>query len=192
MNAGMRILLSTIGTISKINPGDKLIVKNKSIVIDKRWIQWYRRKIDGESRHSTILFLEELYSEIKDRIDNIILNLENNKKINEMNYPLIKDEFESLCENIPEYESDKKEINNESYRILRSIANALGKSHKGIKNLIVTYDNDTSIISRLEFIIEIDIMETYIKIKKLLPKEFLPDKFLFDKNKIENCSVNVN
>ena len=61
MNARMRILLSTLGTISKINPGDKLIVKNKSIVIDKRWIQWYRRKIDGESRHSTILFLEELY-----------------------------------------------------------------------------------------------------------------------------------
>ena len=157
----MRNLLSTLGTISKINPGDKLIVKNRNITIDNRWIQWYRRKLDGESRYSTISFLEELYTEIKDKVNSIINNLNNSST-------------------------------DDNYKILKSVANAIGKSYTGIKNLIITYDNDSSIVSKLEFIIEIDIIETYIKIKKILPKEFLPDKFIFDKNKIEECSVNVN
>ena len=167
----MRNLLSTLGTISKINPGDKLIVKNRNLEIDKRWIQWYRRKIDGEGRYSSVLFLEELYSEIKDRINIIIINLENNNKINTIDHNSIEDDSKLII----------KEKNIENYRILRSIANSLGKSYKGIKNLMVTYDNDTSVISKLEFIIEIDIIETYIKIKKSLPDEFIPDKFMFDK-----------
>ena len=154
----MRNLLSTLGTISKINPGDKLIVKNRNITIDNRWIQWYRRKLDGESRYSTISFLEELYIEIKDKVNSIINNLNNSST-------------------------------DDNYKILKSVANAIGKSYMGIKNLIITYDNDSSIVSKLEFIIEIDIIETYIKIKKILPKEFLPDKFIFDKNKTEECKI---
>ena len=122
----MRNLLSTLGTISKINPGDKLIVKNRNITIDNRWIQWYRRKLDGESRYSTISFLEELYTEIKDKVNSIINNLNNSST-------------------------------DDNYKILKSVANAIGKSYKGIKNLIITYDNDSSIVSKLEFIIEIDI-----------------------------------
>ena len=156
----MRNLLSTLGTISKINPGDKLIVKNRNITIDNRWIQWYRRKLDGESRYSTISFLEELYTEIKDKVNSIINNLNNSST-------------------------------DDNYKILKSVANAIGKSYKGIKNLIITYDNDSSIISKLEFIIEIDIIETYFKIKKILPKEFLPDKFIFDKNKTEECENSI-
>jgi len=65
------------------------------------------------------------------------------------------------------------------YRLLRSIANALGRSHRGIKNLITTYDKDSNIEARLESIMDVDIKDVYADISKALPEEYKPEIFLF-------------
>lgn len=150
----MQDLLSTLGMIAKISPGDKLLVKSKYIGVDQRWLQSIRRTMDGESREATLNRLTEIYREIHEKI-------------------------RIMVENIEKYKKDGERNLNDVYRILRSTANSLAKSNNGIKSLISTYDMDSSLTSRLESIREIYIKDIYNDLYNLLPKEYTPDTYTF-------------
>lgn len=154
MDLRMQDLLSTLGMLAKIAPGDKLIVKSKYIGIDQRWFQSIRRTMDGESRDATINRLVEIYREVQEKIQIMTENVENCKKDGGRNL-------------------------NDSYKILRSTANSLAKSNDGIKSLISTYDIDSSLTSRLESIREIYIKGIYSDLYDLLPKEYKPNTYTF-------------
>jgi len=168
MDIRMRALLPTLVMISKINPGEKLIVRSKYISVDLRWGQWYRRLWDGEGRERTLERLIEIYSEIRQKVSLILYEMDsaNDEKKYEINdttsYPFRTRNLKEL------------------YRTLQSVANALGKSHKGIKNLITTYSDDSHTVSMLESIMDNDIKDIYREISNALPEIYKPEVFIFD------------
>ena len=119
MDIRMRELLPTLVMISKINPGEKLIVKSKHISVDKRWGQWCRRLWDGESREVTLQRLTDIYSEIREKVFFLL------DEIDHENAHIMK----------------TRRSSKDTYRLLQSMANALGRSYKGIKNLMNTYSS---------------------------------------------------
>lgn len=151
----MQDLLAMLGTISKINPGDKLIVKSKHIGIDRRWFQLLQRFIEGECRESTISRLTEIYREVQEKINFMLITIETCKESD------VK---------------DNKNIN-DVYRALNSIVSALKQSNKGIQSLIQTYNSDSSFISRLESIRDIYIRDIYNEVYKSLPIEYKPEEY---------------
>jgi len=157
----MRELLSTLVMISKINPGEKLIVRSKYISVDNRWGQWYRRMWDGEGRENTVQRLIDIYSEIREKVSFYLNEID---LINAMNSSV----------------QNKSRNANDIYRLLRSIANDLAKSHRGIKNLITTYSDDSNTEARLESILENDIRDMYREISEILPEKYKPTIFLSD------------
>lgn len=157
----MRELLSILVMISKINPGEKLIVRNKHISVDNRWFQSILRTWEHESRENTVQRLIDIYSEIRGNVL-FLLNGIDNVDIKSSETRLYK--HRSI-----------KDI----YRLLRYIATALGRSYKGIKNLAATYSDDSNISARLESIMEVDIKDVYTDIAKTLPEDYKPEIILF-------------
>ena len=76
----MRELLPTLIMISKINPGEKLIVRSKHISVDTRWAKWCRRMWDGEGRETTIQRLTEIYSELRQKVSILLYETDNERK----------------------------------------------------------------------------------------------------------------
>ena len=171
MDLRMQDLLATLGTVSKINSGDKLIVRSKYIGIDRRWFQRLQRFMDGECRESTINRLTEIYREVQEKINIMLLNIDNHKK------------------------NENKNLN-DIYRTLNSTVMALKRSNKGIQNLIQTYNLDSSIVSRLESIRDIYIHDIYNEVYKFLPLEYKPEEYkqkdfinteIYSSNELKEC-----
>ncbi len=150
-------ILITLGTISQINRGDKLRVKGKNIDIDKRYGQFLWRFFDNEGKESTKEYLTTIYNEIKRRTEKSLSYIQRKK--------LPAD---------PEYVDECKNLKN--------IANALGKSFYGIKNLKNTYADCSSMISALNYIIDYVIRPLYLDIFAILKTDgkYTPMKFDFD------------
>ena len=155
----------TLETISQINRGDKLRVKGKSIDIDKRYGQFIWRYIDNEGRDSTKKYLIDTYSEIQRSARKSMEYIRQNKQNNKNSH------FIDECIK------------------LKNMANVLGKSFNGIKNLKNTYADCSSVVSSLNFIIDYIIKPVYFAICKELKfdEEYTPYKYSFDlKNNLDN------
>ncbi len=151
MDIRMQELLPTLGTISKINPGDKLIVKSKYVGIDQRWFQSMQRFMGGEGREATVNRLTDIYREVQENIYAMLEKIEKHKNENGRNLVDV-------------------------YRALRMISNTLGKSSKGIQSLMSTYETDSSLTSRLESIRDMFISDVYNEVYLSLPDEYKPDE----------------
>lgn len=156
MDIRMQDLLPTLSTISKINPGDKLIVKSKYIGIDQRWFQPMQRFMDGEGREATVNRLLDIYREVQEKIYVMLEKIEKYKKENGRNL-------------------------SDTYRSLRSVSNSLGKSSKGIQSLISTYETDSSLTSRLETIRDIYINDVYNEVYLTLPDKYKPESLILNR-----------
>jgi len=161
-------ILPTLGTIARINRGDKLRVKGKSIDIDNRYGQWILRFWDKEGRDSTIDHLKLVYKNTKNISDELLL--------------CVRDHAQT--------QKDSTVFRNKCRR-LKEIGNGLGKSFVGIKNLEFTYSDCPSILSELDYIISSIIEPLYEEIYNAMSKhpEFLPNKYKFDSDiRINNVS----
>ena len=172
----MRELLPTLIMISKINPGEKLIVRSKHISVDTRWAKWCRRMWDGEGRETTIQRLTEIYSELRQKVSILLYETDNERKDYERSSA--QQNINSKCKQL----SSTNRNMNETYRILQSVANALGGSYKGIKNLTTTYNNDSNTQARLESIMDNDIKDIYKEIINALPSEYKPAIYMFNEH----------
>ena len=152
-------ILPTLGTISRINRGDKLRVKGKSIDIDNRYGQWILRFWDKEGRDSTIDHLKLVYKNTRNIADELLLCVRDHEQTQ-------KDSaiYKSKC------------------RRLKEIGNGLGQSFDGITNLRVTYSDCPSILSELDYIISSIIEPLYEEIYNAMLKheKYLPKKYKFD------------
>ena len=158
MDIRMDNLLPILGTISSISPGDKLRVKQKNMSIEKRLFQGIWRNAEGEGRDATIIQLNEIYKEIDQKIDKFIYDL-------------------SLVSN----KYSIKHIQNTAMisNILKSTAEYIGESYKGINNLCKTYSGHPNVVARLKYIMKNYITIQYNKINDALDAEYKPKQFTF-------------
>ena len=150
-------ILPTLGTIARINRGDKLRVKGKNLDIDNRYGQFIWRLWDKEGRDSTITHLKSVYQTTKSTVEDLL-----------------------LCVNEHEQKDKEDRVYKNKCRRLRDIANGLGKSFAGIKNLETTYEDYPSILAELECIIGSIIEPLYKDICKAMKSpEFQPNIYKF-------------
>ena len=187
MDIRMRELLPTLIMISKINPGEKLIVRSKHISVDTRWAKWCRRMWDGEGRETTIQRLTEIYSELRQKVSILLYEIDNEID-NERKDCEKSSTKQNLYNNCIQLSSTNRNMN-ETYRILQSVANALGGSYKGIKNLTTTYNNDSNTQARLESIMDNDIKDIYKEIINALPPEYKPAIYMFNEHLNEKSLI---
>lgn len=155
-------LLPTLGTIARINRGDKLRVKGKYIVIDNRYAQWLFRFWDKEGRDSTIDFLKQIYRNAKRTVDELL-----------------------VC--VKDHSPEKKDTvsHRDKCRRLKDIGIRIGESCIGIKNLETTYSDCPNILAELDCICNSIIEPTYNEIYNALSglSEFaIPEKKFGDVN----------
>tara|TARA_B100001093_G_scaffold148422_1_gene141148 strand:- start:3269 stop:3730 length:462 start_codon:yes stop_codon:yes gene_type:complete len=126
--------------VAKIKPKFKLSIKDDNLYIDNSYLNYIYRKINGDSRDKTIIFLENLDKNINLKIEEIIGRT-----------------YQSL-------------FLNSSENILLNLSHNLNLSLVGLNNLINTYDSDELTISKIEMIIsnfelKIRKISTILKIK---------------------------
>lgn len=173
MDARMRELIPTLTMISKINPGDKLLVKRKRITIDGRWGRSGRRMWDGESREVTLHRLTEIYNEIRQKAALLVHELDFFNEERSRRIPA--EDLEKRTYSALPAGSRSTRTRHETERILQRLGTAVGKSKRGIQNLITTYGNDTNTEAQLELLLENDVKDIYLRISESLPDEFKPE-----------------
>jgi hypothetical protein len=139
--------LTNLKIISKLQVGDKLLYHDNQFNIDKWFylqplIRWYY----SESRSSTLKHLNEFIENVFHLIEIIYSSemgtLENNYYIPVSKQPVFNEENSSL---------------------LINIVNELQNAVNGINNLKQTYNNDITIVSSLDILIE----KIQVRIKKV-------------------------
>lgn len=140
-------ILLQLKIISQIDKTNKITINNKSLEIDNRYFQFFRRYCNGDSRNNTIENIDKI---IKKSFDFIDKTLE-----------------KEISEDIESAAPKKNYFSEENSHILQRFLLELNNSIKGLGNLKNTYQNDTSANARIDLIIQkINIRNE--KIQKLL------------------------
>lgn len=131
-------VLYKLKIISHLNKGDKLYCSNNNIFIDNSYIPSISRYINNQNRNNTISF-------ITDCIENVIY-------ITDFIY---KNEL-SVKKNIKE--KDTRTINNffkeSNDKVLKKIYIALSNTIDGLNNLKLTYNDDLSIKTIIDLLLQ--------------------------------------
>ncbi len=122
----LKDIILDLKIISKIKPYNKLLIQDKKLLIDDTYIfTSIIRYYKNQNREKTIEYVEEINKNLEFKINNIILN---------------KDTTENILKDHPS-------------NILVNLSHDLTQAVNGLKNLIITYNNDNCLISKIEIII---------------------------------------
>lgn len=139
LNMTIDQILTNLKIISKIKKGEKMITNNMIMEIDNRYLQWFRRWWEQNSRISTVDF----FNKILERAFQIIDETYDNK--DQKNYY----------------------FNEENSRILQKFSLELTNARQGLNNLKETYTDDETTKSQLDIMDE-KINQRIEKIQKIL------------------------
>lgn len=134
--------LLDLKVLSKLEVNQKLIIRENQLNIDTTYFQSINRAFTGDSRVSTLQYIEELNNNLSNEIENILDNYSKNRNIQDS-----------------------------PSNILINISQNLKLACKGLTNLTSTYISDNFNKSKIEIIIEqfqlkITKISEYIQIKK--------------------------
>ena len=119
-------LILDLKIISKIKPNNKLIILNNKLLIDDYYFfNAIIRYYKNQNRENTINYIQNLNKNIDEEINKIILNKENDNDI----------------------------LKDNPSNILVNLSHDLTQAVNGLKNLILTYNNDNFLVSKIEMII---------------------------------------
>lgn len=122
----LKDIILDLKIISKIKPYNKLLIQDKKLLIDDTYFfTSIIRYYKNQNREKTIEYVEEINKNLEFKINNIILN---------------KDTTENILKDHPS-------------NILVNLSHDLTQAVNGLKNLIITYNNDNCLISKIEIII---------------------------------------
>ena len=128
-NEQLAFCITNLKIISEIQPYDKISKSEELLVIHKSSLLLpLSRWINGETRNTTMEYIDSIYSSTFTLIDSIFTN----KDCPDTSTPFPEDHKETLI----------------------SLLGEIKNSIKGLSNLKRTYEDDISICSRLEYLIE--------------------------------------
>ena len=119
-------LILDLKIISKIKPNNKLLINNGKLLIDETYFfNGIMRYYKNQNRENTIEYIQNLNKNLEDEINKIILN---------------KDVEDNILRDNPS-------------NILVNLSHDLTQAVNGLKNLILTYNSDNFLVSKIEMII---------------------------------------
>tara|TARA_B100000886_G_scaffold339686_1_gene305874 strand:- start:1170 stop:1616 length:447 start_codon:yes stop_codon:yes gene_type:complete len=119
-------LILDLKIISKIKPNNKLLIINDKLLIDDAYfLNGLIRYYKNQNRENTIEYIQNLNKNLEDEINKIILN---------------KDVEDNILRDNPS-------------NILVNLSHDLTQAVNGLKNLILTYNSDNFLVSKIEMII---------------------------------------
>jgi len=119
-------LILDLKIISKIKPNNKLLITNNKLLIDDSYmLNGLIRYYKNQNRENTIEYIQNLNKNLEDEINKIILN---------------KDVEDNILKDNPS-------------NILVNLSHDLTQAVNGLKNLILTYNSDNFLVSKIEMII---------------------------------------
>jgi len=147
------LVLTNLKIIANLKPDDKLTKEDDLLIIDTPYFgQGSKRWWNGDSRGTSLAFIEKLINDAFEIIDSIYsseLEKATGTKV-ENNY--------YYKHNVP-----KTYFKTENSQQLQTFSNELNNAIKGLQNLKITYKNDISICSK----IDVNIEKINIRINKI-------------------------
>lgn len=115
--------------LSRLGKGMKLLENEGSLDIENRWGTTLRRWFTSDSRESTYNLLKKILESVEYHSELLIIELKKPK-------------------------SEKTQIEEDTKRNLHQLTLDLGASQVGFRNLVITYSDDDSFLSRLDILMD--------------------------------------